>query len=303
MAVVGLGVIGIEIGQALSRLGVEVFGFTIDKAIGGLSDPALQDYAAKTFSAEFNISYNGVELVGERDGQLLVRSEDGERLVDKIFLTMGRAPSLKGLGLENLGLETDQRGLPKFDPNTFLIPNTRIFLVGDANGERNILHEAADEGRIAGYNAVRADSECFQRRTLLAITFSDPNIAIVGKGYRELKAKNIDFIVGKVSYEGFGRAIIMLKEKGLVHIYGDKKSGRILGAEIIAPSGKHLAHLLSWVISLGLSAHDVLALPFYHPVLEEGLRSALRDLARQLQSAPPGLEVLRCQDPPAGTQV
>ncbi|MCB0393376.1 MAG: dihydrolipoyl dehydrogenase [Bdellovibrionales bacterium] len=298
IGIVGLGVIGIELGQALSRLGVDVTGLTIGKAIGGLSDPELQNYTFNQFSKEFPIYDTGADVVGERNGKLVVKSGDKEFEFDKVFLTMGRRPNVDEIGLEDIGIELDKKGIPVFDKGTFQIPNSRIFIAGDVNGERPLLHEAADEGRIVGFNSVRSESQCFQRREFLAITFADPNIAVVGKGFAQLKSENRDFVTGKVSFEGFGRAIIKLKEVGLMHVYGDKKSGKLLGAEIFGPDGEHLAHLLSWSMNLGLTAHDVLKLPFYHPVMEEALRTALRDLAEQVDKVAPQLEIVRCQDAP-----
>ena len=191
--------------------------------------------------------------------------------------------------------------IPNYDSTTFQIPNTRLFIAGDVNADRAILHEAADEGRIAGYNAVRDSSQCFKRRQALAITFCDPNIAVIGKSFQQLKNENTDFITGKVSFEGQGRAIVMRKEKGLLHVFADRSTDQLLGAEMMAPSGEHLAHLLAWAIELNLRVDEVLSLPFYHPVVEEGLRTALRDAAKQVSTPPRPLEVLRCEDPPAGS--
>jgi len=164
------------------------------------------------------------------------------------------------------------------------------------NGDRPILHEAADEGIIAGHNAVN-EEQCFKRRVPLGITFSDPNIAFVGSRHQDLVHQNRDFVIGKVSFEGQGRSIVKLKEQGLLHIYADTKSGEILGAELQAPDGEHLAHLLAWAISLKLTVEETLRLPFYHPVIEEGLRTALRDCARQIHGQDLK-ELFRCQDSP-----
>lgn len=300
VAVIGLGVIGLELGQAMNRLGVQVHGFSRSKAIGGLSDPELQEYAARTFEKEFPISYAGADVVGERDGKVVIRSGDTEQEFDRVFLSMGRAPSLKDMHLEAAGIELQANGIPVFEKSTYQIPGTRIFIAGDINGQRTILHEAADEGRIAGYNAVRDSAECFRRRELLAITFSDPNIAVVGRTHQLLTEAGTKFVTGTISYEGFGRAIILQKEVGLVHIYADPKDGKLLGAELFAPGAEHMAHLLAWSINFGLTVHQALSMPFYHPVLEEGLRAALRDAQNKVKSKPGKLEVIRCDDPPVG---
>lgn len=301
IAVIGLGVIGLELGQALSRLGVEVFGLGKGEALAGLSDPEIQKYALSKFQLEFPIWTGGVDSINEGAGPGLSIKSGKETIenIDLVLVTVGRTPNINGLGIEQF-VDCDRHGIPIFDKGTYRIGKTSVFLVGDVNNDRPILHEASDEGRIAGYNALREKEQCFARRTKLVITFSDPNIAMVGRTFTELLADKTDFVTGKVSYEGQGRAIAKLTEKGLVHVYADKISGHLLGAELFAPEAEHLAHLLAWAIAAKMTVTQTLALPFYHPVLEEGLRTALRAAASQIESSRSKLEVLRCQDPPVG---
>lgn len=303
VAVIGLGVIGIELGQALNRLGVEVLGFTVGKSIGGTTDPEIQEYIGRSMEEEFPISYEGANIKGYEDGFLLIESGGEVHKVEKAFLTMGRMPNLDKLNLEALDLNYTDRKIPKLVKNTYRIEDTDIYLVGDINGERPLLHEASDEGRIAGHNSVHEDKKCFQRREFMAITFSDPNIAVVGKTYSELMESDIEFVTGKVSYEGFGRAIIKLQEKGLLHVYVCKTTGLFLGSEIFAPGGEHMAHQLAWLANLKLNVREILSLPFYHPVLEEGLRTAFRDALSKTDLDENNLETLRCEDPPVGVRV
>jgi dihydrolipoamide dehydrogenase len=74
----------------------------------------------------------------------------------------------------------------------------------------------------------------------------------------------------------------MLRNRGVLHVYADSTTGRLLGAELVGPDAEHLAHLIAWAHQLKLTVREVLALPFYHPVVEEGLRTALRDAQSQL---------------------
>lgn len=312
MAVIGLGVIGLELGQALARLGVEVQTVTLDKAYGGVSDPTLQDYVHNAFAKEMPIHLTAVKELSENEDGLQVHLADGTTFtVDAALLSMGRRSNVAGLGitednLKEIGLpevaELLERGIPAFDANTFRVKHTPWYLVGDANNTRPLLHEAADEGRVAGYNAVREEQQCFRRRTPLAITFSEPNLAVIGEGHRELVARGADFVTGKVTYEGQGRAIVKQKELGLLHVYADRETGKILGSELFAPQGEHLAHLIAWAMAADLTVRQSLSLPFYHPVLEEGLRTALRDAAVQVNETPGDLEILRCEDPPVGVR-
>lgn len=295
MMVVGLGVIGIELGQALSRLGVKVYGATLNKAIGGLQNPELQDYTADYFESEFEISFEGATpLKTLENGNLEVQFKDKKIEVEKVLMAVGRRPNIDLIGLDKLGYES-ANAKPDFNKKTFrLIKHPHIMLPGDVNADRPILHEAADEGFIVGANALSEDPKCFSRRTSLGVTFTDPNIGFVGARYSDLE--DGEFVTGSVSYEGQGRAIVKLKEKGGLRVYVSKKDFKILGAELMAPDGEHLIHLLAWAISLKLTVFEALKMPFYHPVIEEGLRTALRDAASQLDHKE--MELLRCEDAP-----
>ena len=194
----------------------------------------------------------------------------------------GRNPNVKDLGLWNTTLELDSRGVPIYDPFTMQCGDSSIFIAGDANNVLTLSHEAADEGLIAGENA-----GCFPnmkeglRRSPLSIVFSDPQIAMVGQAWAELEGHE-NVVVGKISFEGQGRSRVMLKNKGLMHLYADRESGLFLGSEFIGPHAEHLAHLLSWAHQQKMSIPQMLEMPFYHPVIEEGLRTGLKDVNLQL---------------------
>ena len=291
MAVIGLGVIGIELGQALHRLGVDLVAIGRSQSIGGLKDPELMEYSAKKFSEELNTDLGGVQSMSEKNGKLVIQTKEKTYEVDKALIAVGRKPNIARLKLENLGVSLSDKGMPDFDSQNMQIKGTSVFIAGDTNGQKPLLHESADEGAIAGYNSVASDVLSFKRRAPLSVTFSDPNIAVVGMGYTELSKKKIDFVSGKLSYEGQGRAIVKLKEKGLLKVYGDPKTGLLLGAEMFGPSMEHIAHLLAWAIQNKMTAHQSLSMPFYHPVIEEGLRTALRDLAKKTNQSNSPLEL------------
>lgn len=298
IAVFGLGPIGIELGQALHRLGVEIIAFSRRKTAGGLTDPDLQTYAFEHFSKEMNIQLGTADILRKSENGIVVGCESGEWTVDRILLATGRRPAVQDLGLENLGVKLDDRGLPFFDPDTLQIEDLPVFLAGDVNELKPILHEAADDGNIAGYNATADSISCFQKRTPLAITFSSPDIAIAGHSHRELTARGIEFVTGNASWEELGRARMILgKAAGIARIYAAKKDGRLLGAELMAPAGEHMAHLLSWAIGAGMTAEDALTMPFYHPVPEEALISALEQIVKQTDTPAEDFHLKRCPKP------
>ncbi|MCG8616915.1 MAG: dihydrolipoyl dehydrogenase [Desulfobacterales bacterium] len=292
VAVFGLGVIGIELGQALHRLGVKVTAISRRKTAGGLTDPGLQVYAFDHFSEEMDIRQGTADIVGKTDTGLIVACDNDQFEVDRVLLATGRRPALLDLGLDTLGVELDDNGMPPFDPATLQVGDLPVFLAGDANGLAPILHEAADDGAVCGRNSVSEKIEGFRRRVPLHITFSHPDIALVGQSYQKLTDSGVDFITGETTWEGWGRATMMLgKAAGRACIYADPKDGRLLGAEMMAPGGEHMGHLLAWAIGAGYTAADALAMPFYHPVPEEALREALAEIVTRTKDPAPDFEL------------
>ena len=290
IAVFGPGAIGLELGQALARLGVKVRIFGRGHGIGPLTDPAIKQYAADIFGSEFRLDTDAtVNSVERADAGVSVRfrGRDGSGMMetfDYALATTGRTPNVTQLDLANANITLDAKGVPVFDRTTLQCGDSPIFIAGDADGDRPLLHEAADEGRIAGGNAARYPEVLpGQRRVALSIVFTDPNIALAGGSWKNLQSA--DFVTGEVSFEDQGRSRVMLVNKGMMHLYADRCSGRFLGAEMIAPRAEHLAHLLAWSVQAGLTVEQMLAMPFYHPVVEEGLRTGLRDLAAKLRGA------------------
>jgi len=292
MGSVGLGAIGLELGQALHRLGIKITCVGRRSFIGGLSDPEVNRYAVRAMSQEMNF-WTGIEADVKPEGQRFRLSYgDQSVVVDGILASLGRRPNLENLGLEKVGIKLNGKGLPSFNSNTMQVEDLPIFIAGDTNGEKPILHEAADEGRIAGYNSVHGAPTLFSRRARLKITFCRPNMAVVGRSFASLKGE--DFAIGEVKFDGQGRSLVMEENSGHLRVYGQRGTGLLLGAEMVAPAGEHLAHLLSWVIQKGMTVVEVLQLPFYHPVVEEGLRTALRDLAAKVETKRPDFELALC---------
>jgi len=290
VAVMGTGVIGLELGQALSRLGVKVSMFARSDSIGGIADPAIKAYAARTFSKEFELHMNTRVLAANRVGkgaQIEYQSADGEthrQVVEYVLAATGRVSNLDRLNIEQAGLQFDATGVPDYNRQTMQSKVPHIFIAGDANNELPLLHEASDEGRIAGRNAGLFPAvEDGLRRAHLGVVFSDPQIASIGKRAHELEENS--FVVGEVSFESQGRSRVMAKNKGILKVYAELDSGRLLGAEMFGPAAEHIGHLLSWAIQQQLSVARILEMPFYHPVIEEGLRTALRDVAQKLQQS------------------
>ena len=283
VAVFGSGAVGLELGQALHRLGVRVRLFGRGGSIGPLTDPVVRAAALGALRAEVTMDPDAKVHGVRRDGnEVAVEFDDeGRARVEAFALALvatGRRPNFADLGLENAGVELDPHGIPLFDRNTMQCGNAPVFIAGDASDDIPVLHEAADEGKIAGENAAHFPNvQSLPRRSPLQIALCDPQIAVVGPGFEELRHRG-ELIIGEVSFEDQGRSRIMGKNRGVGRLYADPASGRFLGAEIAGPCAEHLAHLLSWALQLELTTDEMLTMPIYHPVVEEGLRTALLQL-------------------------
>ncbi len=274
VAVFGAGVIGLEIGQALHRLGVKVHIFGKDNALGGITDPVVLEKALDIFGNEMDLHLDAdtqVSLLPSGKGVKVDYSENGTSgtvTVDYLLAATGRKPNVDDLGLENINIDLDQRGVPKADPYTM---QTSV----------------ADQGLIAGVNAGTFPTVTEGlRRSQISVVFSDPQIASIGMRFKEITGKYDScgcYAIGEVSFSNQGRSRVMGVNKGHLRIYAEHGSARLLGAEMVGPAAEHLAHLLTWAHQQKMTITQMLDMPFYHPVIEEGVRTALRDLNANLR--------------------
>lgn len=285
VAVIGAGPLGMEMAQALHRLGVRVTVFDRKDAIGGLRGAAMNQAARQVFQGSPTLRL-GVEIQVEAAAegvrvQWRGANGDGSSSFSHVLVAAGRPPNLDRLGLEHSGLELDDHGTPRFDPRTLQCASKAVFIAGDADHDRPVLHEASDEGSIAGRNAAGFPAvQRFERSVPMSVVFTEPQIAVIGEVERE------GAVTGTVDFSDQGRARVMNRNAGCLRVYADAASGVLIGAEMLAPAAEHLAHLVAWAVQQKLPARALLDLPFYHPTFEEGLRTALRDLCSRLDVPP-----------------
>jgi len=300
VAVVGAGVIGLELSLALARLGVRVRLLGRGGKVGPLTDPDVVGKARDIVAGALAFSADARNLDVVREGDTVVlRFTEGdahrEERFDYLLVAIGRRSNVDGLDLHNAGIELGAHGIPPVDRYTGRIGESHLFIAGDVTDELPLLHEAADDGRIAGDNAGRfPDVRVRPRRAPLTIVFTDPQIAIAGESHRALIQREAEFDTGEASFEDQGRSRVMARNQGMIRVYGERHSGRFLGAEMIGPAAEHIGHLLSWAIQQQLTVQQMLDSPFYHPVVEEGVRTALRQLNHRLRMGPVPVE--RCLD-------
>lgn len=282
IAVIGLGIIGLELGQALSRLGVKVHGIELQNTLGGLKVPEVIDTASQLIGQEFPIHLGVSAELSPTETGVQISFGDTTFEVEKVLAALGRRPNTDLIGLENIGVPLDERGQPPFNPNTMQIADLPLFLAGDANGFRPILHEAGHEGAIAVQNAIQfPDVRAYQRKVPMGIAFSAPQIGFFGQSYTELDLEQCVQFHFNLNRNN-GRAIVMGQDHGMISLFADKTTKKLMGGELIMPHAEHFTHQLAWAVTQNLTLQQILQQPFYHPVLEEAIENALKGLARQL---------------------
>lgn len=283
IGILGLGAIGLEMGLALARLGVEVHGADMATSVGGISDPEVSQHALAEFGKEMQL-YLGApaELVQAEQGVIL-KSGETQVQVEKVLVALGRRPNTDTLNLAAAGFALDERGQPLFNPQTMQMGEHPVFIIGDVNGQRALMHDAADEGAMAGYNAVHDTVVAFKRKVSIGIAFTNPDVVSVGACFDELAADEI--LIGTASTQSNGRSQVLSEHQGVLRLYADKTSGKLLGASMFGMCAEHVAQFLALAIQREETAQSLLQIPFYHPVVEEVIQSALQDIAKHLPDA------------------
>lgn len=281
IAVIGLGAIGLEMAQAFAMLGIEVTAVNRGKTIGMVKDPKINSRILETLYEDMNVWLDSDPGITRIKSGLILHTNTKETVVDAIFVATGRTPNTSRLGLRRLGIDTNGNGVPPFNRYNMQISGYPIYMAGDVTDERAILHEASDEGRRAAYHALHENAQASPRYPQLQIIFTKPTIAIVGDTSYALRHDTI--VIGESDFEDQGRAKIEDSNFGKISLLVDKEGGYLRGAEIMAPAAEHLAHFLALALTQRLTVRQILKTPFYHPTLEEGLRSALIDAAKKVK--------------------
>lgn len=285
LAVIGAGPIGLELAQAMGRLGVDVTLFDRETRLAKTHDDQVHASLRRAVGRDVTLCL-GVDTTASPDPEGIridwQGDSTGQAVFSHVLVAAGRAPALAELNLQAAGLALDDHGTPRFDRITMQCGDAPVFIAGDADADAPLLHEASTEGAIAGHNAASFPQKRPGRRSSpFALTFTDPPLAQVGA------APGPETITGRSDYADQGRARVEARAEGMLVLYADRQ-GRLTGAELCCPGSEHLSHLLVWAVQSLARVSDLLALPFYHPTLEEGMKTALRQIRDQLDPGTAG---------------
>ncbi|MBN66800.1 MAG: dihydrolipoyl dehydrogenase [Rickettsiales bacterium] len=283
IAVIGLGPVGMEMAQALSFMGVDVLAINRSESLGHIKDSKINATILRKLNETMEVWLDADYSVEPLDKGYRVCAGNRSKEVDAFFVATGRTPNLDDMGLKQLGVPMDSHGVPHYNARTMQVNGSPIFMAGDVTDERAVLHEASNEGRRAAIHAIYPDKEPTPRYPRLEIIFTEPSIALIGDTAYALRNNGV--ITGQADFSNQGRAVLEERNHGRIHIYADADDGLLRGAELMCPDGEHIAHFLSLALSRHLTVKHLLEAPFYHPTIEEGLKTACKDALKQLKAA------------------
>lgn len=282
LIVIGAGVIGLELGSVWGRLGSEVTAVEFLNSIGGVG---IDGEVAKTFQRTLGkqgIKFKlGHKVTGARQESGIIRvsienvkdpSNKEELECDVLLVCVGRRPYTVNLGLEELGIERDEKGrVPVNSRFQTVIPN--IYAIGDCIHGPMLAHKAEDEGivcmeGIAG-GPVHIDYNCVP-----SVIYTHPEVAWVGRSEEDLKTDGVEYKVGKFPFAANSRAKTNNDTDGFVKVLGDKVTDRLLGAHIIGPSAGELIAEAVLAMEYGASCEDIARTCHAHPTCSEAFREA-----------------------------
>lgn len=284
MAVVGGGVIGLEMGSVWSRLGTEV---TVIEFMDRLC-PSMDQEITKKFQTilkkqgfKFNLKTKVVKSEVQADGVVLTTepSKGGdvkEQKYDIVLVATGRRPYTAGLGLEDLGIQTDKLGRIQVDDHFRVPALPNVYAIGDCIDGPMLAHKAEEEG-IAAIETIAGFAGHVNYDAIPGVIYTYPEVASVGKTEEELKEAGVDFAKGNFPFSANSRARANGSSEGFVKVLTDKATDRILGVHIIGPNAGEM--IAEGVIGMeyGASSEDIARTCHAHPTLSEAFKEACMD--------------------------
>lgn len=286
LAVMGGGVVGIELGLVWASYGVPVTVIEMaDRIIPGM-DKEVSLELQKILSKKGMIIKTsvGVSEILEANNQLTLKLNNGEEVVaEKALLSIGRVPQLAGL--ENLNLEMDRNRIKVNAYQETSIPG--IYAPGDVNGTKMLAHAAYRMGEVAAENAMRGNVRKAKLDFTPAAVYTHPEVAMVGLTEEQAREQYGDVLVGRSSFAGNGRAIASNEAHGFVKVIADAKYHEILGVHIIGPAAAELANEASTIMEAELTVDDVAQSIHGHPTFSENMYEAFMDVLGEAIHNPP----------------
>ncbi|AEF25399.1 dihydrolipoamide dehydrogenase [Streptococcus parauberis KCTC 11537] len=286
LAVMGGGVVGIELGLVWASYGVDVTVVEMaDRIIPAMDKDVsleLQKILAKK-GMKIKTSV-GVSEIVEENNQLILKLNNGEEIVaEKALLSIGRVPQMNGL--ENLNLDMERNRIKVNEYQETSIPG--IYAPGDVNGTKMLAHAAFRMGEVAAENAMRGNTRKVNLEYTPAAVYTHPEVAMVGLTEEDARAKYGDVLVGRNSFTGNGRAIASNEAQGFVKVIADAKFHEILGVHIVGPAAAEMINEAATIMESELTVDELLLSIHGHPTFSEVMYEAFADVLGEAIHNPP----------------
>ena len=289
MAVIGAGVIGLELGSVWRRLGAEVtviefldivlpgMDAEVSKQMQRILKKQGMDFKMATKVTGAKAAAGGVTLTMEpRDG--LAKGAKAETMkADVVLVAIGRRPFTEGLGLDKVGVEMTDRGFIPVDED-FQTNVEGIYAIGDVIGGAMLAHKAEDEGMVCA-EIMAGQTGHIDYGSIPGIVYTHPEVAAAGKTEEQLKHDGVAYNVGKFPFSANSRARCNADAEGFVKIISDKVTDKVLGCHIIGPAAGDLIQEVVNVMEFGGSAEDIARICHGHPGLPEAVKEAALGVA------------------------
>ena len=284
LAVIGGGVVGVELGQAFFTFGSKVTVVEMmDRIVPGMDAEVSNTLRTALEKKGMTImTSTKLQEIVEKDGKLHIKLEGKEDLVvDRALLSIGRVPDLEGIGEIEFELE---RGRIKVDE--FMETSVKgIYAPGDINGTKMLAHAAFRMGEVAAENAVNGNHHVAKLDLTPAAIYTMPEVAMVGLTEEQAREK-YDISVGKFSFAANGRAIASDEDFGFIKVIADKKYGEILGVHIIGPAAAEIINEASSIMEMEITVEEMLKTIHGHPTYSEVMYEAFADVLGLAVHAP-----------------
>ena len=276
LVIVGGGYIGTEMGTVYGKLGTEVHILEGSSHLISQLDNEIVDVVAKTIE-RFNVTcHYGVKATKAEvnDGGVKIHfsskdANDQTIDADKVLVVVGRKPNTSNLGLEEIGVELDEKGFVKVD-SQLKTSQKNIFAIGDIVGNPMLAHKASHEGKVAA-EVVAGEPVGFDNKVIPSVVFNDPELVSVGMSESEAEEKGYEVLVEKFPYAALGRAHMFGRTEGFIKMVADKKSQIILGVHAAGPHVSDIVAEATLAIEMGSTVEDVSLTIHPHPTISEGM--------------------------------
>ncbi len=280
LAVIGAGVIGLELGSVWARLGAKVTVFEFMDRVLAPFDAEVSSFMRRMMEKQgmtFRLSTRVTRAVNTGDGvTMTVEPVEGgpseDITADAVLVAVGRRACTDWLGIEELGIETTPRGFILVDEE-FQTNIPGVYAIGDVIGGVMLAHKAEEEG-VAVAEILAGQHGHVNYEAIPSVVYTAPEVASVGNTEDQLKAAGVRYRSGRFSFNANSRARTIDASDGFVKILADAETDQILGAHIVGPAAGDLIAEIVMAIEFGASSEDIARICHAHPGLAEAVKEA-----------------------------